>query len=144
MNFQMKNFGYVKKPFGEFMHEACNGSPQYLRSLSAEKPAQEPARFYDDFPSLQDQFQLPQQLETVVRNQHSSPLRISGPVNMWLHYDVSGIVTRELIRELIDVEGHGERALPNCRNQGGSAVSTNGCGPFQDTTGLVFLAYDGV
>ncbi|KAL8915608.1 MAG: hypothetical protein Q9172_006857, partial [Xanthocarpia lactea] len=97
MNFQMKNFDYVKKPFGEFMHEACNGSPQYLRSLNAEKPAQEPAHFYDDFPSLQDQFQLPQQLETVVRNQHSSPLRISGPVNMWLHYDVMANVLCQIV-----------------------------------------------
>ncbi|KAL8769475.1 MAG: hypothetical protein Q9209_004536 [Squamulea sp. 1 TL-2023] len=90
MNFQTKNFQYVKKPFGEFLQEACDGSPQYLRSLNSEKPVEEPARFYDDFPGLQEQFRLPQQLETVVRNEHSSPLRISGPVNMWLHYDIVG------------------------------------------------------
>ncbi|KAL8669856.1 MAG: hypothetical protein Q9168_005573 [Polycauliona sp. 1 TL-2023] len=90
MNFQSKNFQYVKKPFGEFMKEVCDGSPQYLRSLNAEKAAEEPACFSDDFPGVADQFHLPKQLETVVQNQHSSPLRISGPVNMWLHYDVRG------------------------------------------------------
>jgi tRNA wybutosine-synthesizing protein 4 len=37
-------------------------------------------------------------LKYVRDNIHSSPLRISGPVNMWLHYDVSlniySLVTR--------------------------------------------------
>ncbi|KAL8693601.1 MAG: hypothetical protein Q9218_001601 [Villophora microphyllina] len=89
MNFQHKNFRYVKKPFGDFMKEICSdGSRQYLRSLAANKPADEPARFYEDFPNLRDDFQIPPQLEMVARNEHSSPLRISGPVNMWLHYDV--------------------------------------------------------
>ncbi|KAL9030212.1 MAG: hypothetical protein Q9180_006931 [Flavoplaca navasiana] len=88
MNFQSKNFQYIKKPFGEFMREICDGSPQYLRSISAKKATEEPACLADDFPSLSHQFHLPQQLETVRQNQHSSPLRISGPVNMWLHYDV--------------------------------------------------------
>ncbi|KAL8934106.1 MAG: hypothetical protein Q9211_005402, partial [Gyalolechia sp. 1 TL-2023] len=88
MNFQQKNFSYVKKPFGEFMREASGGSKQYLRSLAAEKPADQPACFYDDFPCLREDFHLPVQLETVSCNHHSSPLRISGPVNMWLHYDV--------------------------------------------------------
>ncbi|KAL8778910.1 MAG: hypothetical protein Q9213_007183 [Squamulea squamosa] len=97
MNFQTKNFRYVKKRFGEFIQEACDGSPQYLRSLNSDKPAEEPARFYDDFPGLQDQFRLPQQLETVVRNEHSSPLRMSGPVNMWLHYDVMANVLCQIM-----------------------------------------------
>ncbi|KAL8941591.1 MAG: hypothetical protein Q9216_002142 [Gyalolechia sp. 2 TL-2023] len=88
MNFQQKNFSYVKKPFGEFIREASDGSRQYLRSLAAGKPADQPACFSDDFPCLREDFQLPAQLETVSRNHHSSPLRISGPVNMWLHYDV--------------------------------------------------------
>ncbi|KAL8695967.1 MAG: hypothetical protein Q9201_007884 [Fulgogasparrea decipioides] len=89
MNFQHKNFRYVKKPFGEFIQEVhVSGSRQYLRSLAAEKSADEPARFYKDFPALRDDFCLPLQLQTVALNEHSSPLRISGPVNMWLHYDV--------------------------------------------------------
>ncbi|KAL8732477.1 MAG: hypothetical protein Q9166_002691 [cf. Caloplaca sp. 2 TL-2023] len=97
MNFQMKDFEYVKKPFGEFIKEAYEGSPQYLRSLNTGKPAEEPARFHDDFPSLQDQFRIPGQLDTVIRNQHSSPLRISGPVNMWLHYDVMANVLCQIV-----------------------------------------------
>ncbi|KAI4108776.1 MAG: hypothetical protein L6R37_000774 [Teloschistes peruensis] len=89
MNFQRKNFHYVKKAFGDFMREICSdGSRQYLRSLAADKPADRPAHFKEDFSSLSDDFQIPPQLGTVVRNEHSSPLRISGPVNMWLHYDV--------------------------------------------------------
>lgn len=92
MNFQQKNFQYVKKPFGEFLTECLAGRKQYMRSLSAEKPADQPANFHDDFPELRKDFYLPKQLATVSRNQHSSPLRISGPVNMWLHYDVSSSV----------------------------------------------------
>lgn len=88
MNFQRKNFSYVKKHFGEFIQEASSGSRQYLRSLAAEKPADQPACFYDDFPCLKEDFRLPVQLGTVSRNHYSSPLRISGRVNMWLHYDV--------------------------------------------------------
>ncbi|CAL8578501.1 tRNA methyltransferase ppm2, variant 3 [Xanthoria parietina] len=101
MNFQLKNFQYVKKPFGKFMQEVCDGSLQYLRSLNAEKAADEPARFADDFPGLSDQFHLPPQLATVARNQHSSPLRISGPVNMWLHYDVMANVLCTILGEKV-------------------------------------------
>ncbi|KAL9636372.1 MAG: hypothetical protein Q9204_002290 [Flavoplaca sp. TL-2023a] len=96
MNFQSKNFQYIKKPFGNFMREISDGSPQYLRSISAKKATEEPACFTDDFPSLSHQFHLPQQLETVRQNQHSSPLRISGPVNMWLHYDVMANVLSQI------------------------------------------------
>lgn len=88
MNFQRKNFQYVKKPFGQFVTECMRGSKQYMRSLSAEKPADQGAMFRDDYPELRDDFHLPEQLATVARKEHSSPLRISGPVNMWLHYDV--------------------------------------------------------
>ena len=89
MNFQRKNFRYVKKSFRDFIKSCSQGSPQYLRSLATNKPADEPAHFYDDFPNLKHDFRLPPQLRTVMHNEHSSPLRISGPVNMWLHYDVS-------------------------------------------------------
>ncbi|KAL8707629.1 MAG: hypothetical protein Q9220_007367 [cf. Caloplaca sp. 1 TL-2023] len=97
LNFQTKNFRYVKKPFGEFIQEACNGSRVYLRSLSEAKPADEPASLYDDFPGLQDDFTLPEKFDTVLRNQHSSSLRISGPVNMWLHYDVMANILCQVI-----------------------------------------------
>ena len=88
MDFQVKNFKYAKKPFKEFVDEISGGSPQYLRSLSSENPAGRPADIFVDFPELASSFGLPPQLEIVKRKMHSSVLRISGPVTMWLHYDV--------------------------------------------------------
>ena len=89
MNFQTKNFRYTTKPFSKFLDEIAGGSQQYLRSLSSEQPSEKPAEFASDFPELAADFVLPPQLNSVSQNAHSSPLRISGPVNMWLHYDVS-------------------------------------------------------
>ena len=88
MSFQKKNFSYVRKSFGDFIDQITAGSKLYLRSLSSEKPSQQPAQLALDFPELASDFSLPSQLELVARNAHSSPLRISGPVIMWLHYDV--------------------------------------------------------
>ena len=88
MDFQTKNFKYAKKPFKIFVDEITGGSPQYLRSLSAENPAGNPANISVDFPELASSFGLPPQLDIVKQNMHSSVLRISGPVTMWLHYDV--------------------------------------------------------
>ncbi|KAK2806411.1 hypothetical protein FQN50_005828 [Emmonsiellopsis sp. PD_5] len=88
MNFQTKNFSYVTKDFGAFMDEIHTGSRQYLRSISSTNPTERPANFAQDFPSLQHDFQLPSELSLVSENAHSSPLRISGPVVLWLHYDV--------------------------------------------------------
>lgn len=88
MNFLTKNFKYVNKSFGDFIKELSKGSKQYLRSLAANKPVETPANISVDFPELSPDFCLPPQLEQVVQNAHSSPLRISGPVTMWLHYDV--------------------------------------------------------
>lgn len=70
------------------MKSVENGERVYLRSLSAENAKEIPACLEKDYPSLASEFQLPKQLEYVLNNTHSSPLRISGPVNMWLHYDV--------------------------------------------------------
>ena len=89
MNFQAKNFRYTTKPLAQFLDEIANGSQQYLRSLSSEQPSEKPAKFAYDFPELAADFKLPPQLVAASQNAHSSPLRISGPVNMWLHYDVS-------------------------------------------------------
>jgi tRNA wybutosine-synthesizing protein 4 len=88
MNFQKKNFSYVTKDFGTFLEEAYAGSRQYLRSISADQPLKRPANLVEDFPELKDDFHLPPQLSFAEENAHSSPLRISGPVTMWLHYDV--------------------------------------------------------
>ena len=88
LDFQTKNFKYVKKPFKDFVYEISQGSPQYLRSLSTENPVEHPADINADFPELASDFKLPPQLEIVQQKMHSSVLRISGPVKMWLHYDV--------------------------------------------------------
>ena len=88
MDFQLKNFKYAKKRFGDFADEITRGSPQYLRSLSSENSAGKPADISVDFPELASSFELPPQLEIVKRQMHSSVLRVSGPVTMWLHYDV--------------------------------------------------------
>ncbi|KAL9047208.1 MAG: hypothetical protein Q9214_000160, partial [Letrouitia sp. 1 TL-2023] len=88
MNFKEKNFVYVKKAFGSFINDIHQGSRQYLRSLAADKPSERPANLKSDFKELASDFVFPHQLEFVQKNAHSSPLRISGPVNIWLHYDV--------------------------------------------------------
>ncbi|EAW13037.1 tRNA methyltransferase PPM2 [Aspergillus clavatus NRRL 1] len=88
MDFQSKNFSYVTKPFGEFLNQVHAGGRQYLRSISSEQPSKLPANLAVDFPGLKDDFQLSEALSLVTENAHSSPLRISGPVTMWLHYDV--------------------------------------------------------
>lgn len=89
MNFQSKNFAYVTKSFGSFLDEVHAGGRQYLRSISSEQPSKMPAELAVDFPALKDDFRLPGSMALVTENAHSSPLRISGPVMMWLHYDVS-------------------------------------------------------
>jgi tRNA wybutosine-synthesizing protein 4 len=63
------------------------GEKLYLRSLSAEKPSELPANISRDFPGISEDFDLPPELTMVIENAHSSPLRISGPVDMWLHYE---------------------------------------------------------
>ncbi|KAI9821907.1 MAG: tRNA methyltransferase ppm2 [Pycnora praestabilis] len=88
MDFQNKNFSYVTKPFGDFLGAINEGRKLYLRSLASDKPAELPADLSRDYPELAGSFQLPPELATVAENAHSSPLRISGPVIMWLHYDV--------------------------------------------------------
>ncbi|MCJ1392139.1 tRNA methyltransferase ppm2 [Xylographa bjoerkii] len=88
MNFQKKNFTYVTKAFGHFIDEISAGQIQYLRSLSKTEPAGSPANFARDYPHIAADFKLPAELQMVTQSLHSSVLRISGPVAMWLHYDV--------------------------------------------------------
>ncbi|KAL4890188.1 hypothetical protein BDV59DRAFT_97903 [Aspergillus ambiguus] len=92
MSFQSKNFSYVTKPFGTFLNEIHAGGRQYLRSISAEEPSKLPASLAMDFPGLKNDFRLPEPFSIVAEKAHSSPLRISGPVTLWLHYDVSWAV----------------------------------------------------
>ncbi|KAL5362382.1 hypothetical protein BJX96DRAFT_177105 [Aspergillus floccosus] len=88
MSFQSKNFSYVTKAFGTFLDEIHAGGRQYLRSISAEEPSKLPANLEVDFPGLKKDFRLPEPFSLVTERAHSSPLRISGPVTLWLHYDV--------------------------------------------------------
>ncbi|KAK0635117.1 hypothetical protein B0T17DRAFT_586727 [Bombardia bombarda] len=88
MDFNAKNFRYVTTEFGDFTERVEKGDKLYLRALSSEKPSEQPAMLTDDFPLLAPDFVLPPQLSQVEENLFSSVLRVSGPVNMWLHYDV--------------------------------------------------------
>lgn len=89
MNFLEKNFAYDKLPFGEFLDKVESGEKLYLRALSSNKPADKVTNLAEDFPSISHDFDLPPQMMYAKDHLHSSPLRISGPVTMWLHYDVS-------------------------------------------------------
>ncbi|KAK4120771.1 LCM-domain-containing protein [Parathielavia appendiculata] len=89
MDFTNKNFRYITTGFQDFAKRVGKGDRLYLRALSHEKPSEKPAVLADDFPALACDFVLPAQLSLVSENQFSSVLRVSGPVNMWLHYDVS-------------------------------------------------------
>ncbi|KAK4205696.1 putative leucine carboxyl methyltransferase 2 [Triangularia verruculosa] len=88
MDFNAKNFRYVTTEFGDLAQKIEQGGRLYLRALSHEKPTEKPSVLEDDFPTLADDFVLPEQLALVRENLFSSVLRLSGPVNMWLHYDV--------------------------------------------------------
>ena len=94
MDFTTKNFRYVTTEFGAFARKVEQGERVYLRALSYEKPSEKPAMLADDFPALAADFQLPPELSLVDENVFSSVLRLSGPVNMWLHYDVSDWICR--------------------------------------------------
>ncbi|CAJ0550490.1 Ff.00g104200.m01.CDS01 [Fusarium sp. VM40] len=88
MDFNSKNFRYVTESFSTFMGKATKGEALYLRALSEEKPTEAPANLAHDFPTLADDFRLPDELNLIEDRMFSSVLRISGRVNMWLHYDV--------------------------------------------------------
>lgn len=87
MDFNFKNFSYVTKDFACFMDEVEKGGKQYFRALSEKDPNDQRASFEADFPGPANDFQLPPALSFVKINEFSSVLRISGRVNMWLHYD---------------------------------------------------------
>ncbi|WQF81475.1 Putative JmjC domain, methyltransferase Ppm1/Ppm2/Tcmp, rmlC-like jelly roll [Colletotrichum destructivum] len=97
MDFNAKNFRYVTKDFGDFVREAQEGKRLYLRALSKDEPSNLPTQLAADYPSLAKDFALPPQLGFVDQNAFSSVLRISGPVNMWLHYDVMANVYAQVV-----------------------------------------------
>lgn len=87
MDFQKKNFEYVSQAFGPFIDAVERGERLYLRALSKDAPSNKPTSIAEDFPAIANDFKLPPELDIVMKNAHSSPLRIAGPVNIWLHYD---------------------------------------------------------
>ncbi|KAF2451370.1 LCM-domain-containing protein [Karstenula rhodostoma CBS 690.94] len=88
MTFKDKNFSYVKKPLGDFLDGIAAGAQTYLRAVSSAQPNKLPTKLEDDFPSIAGDFTIPEVLDVIKNTLHSSPLRISGPVALWLHYDV--------------------------------------------------------
>ena len=105
MNFRRKDFAYQATTFHAFINhlQSDPSSHLYLRSISSTNPSTTPADFSTDWPEIASDFHIPPPLSFVDSNQHSSPLRISANVNMWLHYDVMANVlfqirgTRKLI-----------------------------------------------
>lgn len=93
MNFLAKNFAYKTITFEEFMRMADEDENVYLRALSTNRPADQATNLTEDFPGIAADFVLPPQLDWINERIHSMPLRISGPVTMWLHYDVSRLLT---------------------------------------------------
>ncbi|KAK0651390.1 hypothetical protein B0T16DRAFT_403822 [Cercophora newfieldiana] len=89
MDFTSKNFRYITTTFADFAQRIkASTAKLYLRALSSDKPSEKPAHLSSDFPTLSPDFTLPPQLSPVSDALFSSVLRVSGPVNMWLHYDV--------------------------------------------------------
>lgn len=91
LTFTNKNFVYSKVPFQELVHDAVQGHWIYLRALADGNSASKtPASLQRDYPRLAADFHLPESLQEAIADEdvHSSVLRISGQINMWLHYDV--------------------------------------------------------
>ncbi|KAF2671953.1 LCM-domain-containing protein [Microthyrium microscopicum] len=86
-----KNFVYEVQTFSEFKKELEAQSHVYLRSLAQVSPFQQAAYLSRDFPDIANDFQIPPTLNDLFNLSsriHSSVLRISGDVAVWLHYDV--------------------------------------------------------
>ncbi|KAH8728730.1 hypothetical protein GQ44DRAFT_757142 [Phaeosphaeriaceae sp. PMI808] len=88
MTFKDKNFEYMRRSTSEFLDGIAQGSKSYLRAISSSQPNKLPTKLDEDFPSISADFKLPEIFDVVTSSLHSSPLRISGPVSLWLHYDV--------------------------------------------------------
>lgn len=90
LSFNSKNFTYRTTTVADFLESACNGDHVYLRSVSSSSPGKTPASLVDDFPNIAQDFSIPEILRAKINPEtiHSSVLRISGDINMWLHYDV--------------------------------------------------------
>lgn len=141
MDFNSKNFAYVTKRFGGMMKEIASGHKLYLRALSEERPSDQAANIKSDFPQLAGDFQLPNELSFVTENEHSSVLRITGPVNMWLHYDVRGMFNSSLIWVTNAMLGYGKRILPGSGFEKVHLVPTDRCQSTLVCSGLIKLEH---
>ncbi|PTB74105.1 LCM-domain-containing protein [Trichoderma longibrachiatum ATCC 18648] len=103
LDFNSKNFRYVTDTFGSIIGKMQSGSRVYLRALSRDKPTELPAKLEEDFPNLAEDFALPPEMAVIKDHLFSSVLRLSGRVNMWLHYDVMANVYAQVagIRRMI-------------------------------------------
>ncbi|KAL1655915.1 tRNA methyltransferase ppm2 [Didymella pomorum] len=90
MTFRTKNFTYEKRSVSSFFSSISKGASSYLRAISSTQPNKLPTRLEDDFSPIAADFNIPTLCRSVINDDtyHSSPLRISGPVSLWLHYDV--------------------------------------------------------
>ena len=94
MNFTRRDtFTYNTLPFHGFLNIISSDSPDmqphmYLRSISSDSPNSKPANLETDWPEIASDFRLAPQLFYIKERMHSSPLRISTNLSMWLHYDV--------------------------------------------------------
>ena len=90
LSFVSKNFKYETMALPAFLNAASTGKHTYLRALSLDLPAKAPARLDSDFPEIAQDFAFASLLAKTVGEEkiHSSVLRVSGDINMWLHYDV--------------------------------------------------------
>lgn len=129
MDFNSKNFQYVNDSFGNIMDRIQKGGRLYLRALSDASPSERPANLETDFPSLADDFRIPSETAFVRDKLFSSILRISGPVNMWLHYDVRTLSQNQRYINgcLTGNIGYGEHICPNSRIKAYDIVSAEGC-----------------
>jgi len=89
MNFLCKDFSYQTMTFHKFLDMlSIPSSHLYLRSLAAQNASSTPANLATDWPEIASDFSLPTYLKSIEANIHSTVLRISNNINMWLHYDV--------------------------------------------------------
>jgi len=90
MSFASKNFIYSSLDLGEMVKLANSGEGKemyYLRAISEENPRTKPVRLEEDFPTIANDFNLPDIIPQ--EKMFSSVLRVSsGGVRVWTHYDV--------------------------------------------------------
>lgn len=123
MNFLCKDFAYQTISFSQFLDTLSTPSSHlYLRSLAAENPSSSPAQFATDWPEISLDYNIPEQLASIEPNIHSSVLRISNDITMWLHYDVMANVLFQ-IKGIKKLALFPPEDLPKLKFPGGATTS---------------------